>query len=279
MPKISIWIYKKCSIEKVLKETRLKNEEYLSVFFEKVIAVLFGGIGTTLLFQNDLFPRFLNKIVEKYSESQISILLSVVGYVCVFLIICIVYFLLFKFIDHRSKTRDNKRTAEDRELLAEYFHKVFINEIIMGTSFTQKADRKFASMIKGDKTNSEKVKIMHDCCMYISQAQFYLKMAKEDVVKIGIGKHQIEHDSTTVYSKRYEMFVKIVGNLALVESVQMLRETIEALEKVIEKIMRFQEENDIVQREIYIITKQSAEDIASLKEFVLNREYNVLSSI
>ena len=139
----------------------------------------------------------------------------------------------------RSKDSDEKRYDRDRKELAEYFHKVILNNILTGISFVKKAcnkkkeyDNKDNLIKELDKTQkdwktmenvykeSQKYYIQ-EIRLYISEALFYFKIANKQfenkkIFEIGMRREFVEFIDivgVSTFKNLFDMYIQSYDNL------------------------------------------------------------------
>ena len=219
-------------IENELKLLRQENDKSWTTLMSKILAVVFSGIGTTLLCQESLLPALVtyicDDIMKKKFPFPLVYILQLLIAIGIFLLLT---YLFTKFINWKSNSKDNKRTDLERENLAEYFHKVILNNIITGKSFTKKAEgkmRDFQNYISQE-TNGERTKqkineFKGEFCLYLSEALYYFTTAEKQMMEkkiIEIGQRE-----------KYMEYLGEVGVLTLAESLLMFERSIGQLKQL-----------------------------------------------
>lgn len=213
-------------IEYELRLLRQENDKSWITLMMKILSVVFSGIGTTVLCQENCIPaliQYIFCIVLKMSLSigWIIVIQSLVA-VGIFVILSLIS---IKVINWWHESKDNKKNDFERENLAEIFHKIILNNIITGKSFTKKAQAKFTEMQENieeadqeeqkGKENVEKIKeIKREFCLYLSEAYYYFMIAerqirKENIIEIGIRDEYLEYlNEVGIYVWCYQFFVR-----------------------------------------------------------------------
>lgn len=193
------------SIENQLVELSQNLEESWDKSLWNIFSVIFGGVGTSLLFIENAIPALINTILVDSNETiQESKLTAILLYLLVILIIFICLtgaIRICVYGIYKVRNRSNKNTKEKREVLVRYFHKVILNNIFVGISFVQKYledQKKLNEMQNISKNESnqnesedgvnyeEKIKLFKDNRMYLYEAKYYFVEAKK-----GIDEHYI----------------------------------------------------------------------------------------
>lgn len=202
-------------IELTLKKMQDENKRNFKNTIYKTSAAFLSGIGTIFLFQNKYLYNIVETLFEFFEWNctswEIGILTFIMG-AALFFIINIIAWGLCKVIDANEDSKRNKNLRED---IAEYFHKVILNNIIMGLSFAKKASNLLT-------TKASK----NQCCFYTSQALFYLKTAIRE-----LDKKQIFEAGGR---EQYLEFIDEVGWITLYETLHMLNSTFREIDNIIE---------------------------------------------
>lgn len=225
-------------VEDELRGIREENDKSWKQIVEKVGAVSFSGIGTTIAFQSDFIPALLqtylcvsNKLNMFFLEFFISLGMFV-G----------ITFLCWKLIIWRSKNKDEKKHDVDRRKLAEYFHKVILNNVLTGISFVKRAwnkKKEYEEKVllisklnpaentyvetKSSYEDSQKYYIK-EINLYISEALFYFKTANKQfdekkIFEIGMRKAYVE-------------FIDIVGLSTFINLLDMYKQSYQNMEEL-----------------------------------------------
>lgn len=230
-------------IENELRLLRQENDRSFTVLMLKIVSVVFSGIGTTVLSQKEYIPSLIEYIICRVFKRSISsgwmILWEILVATGLFLVVSIV---AFKFINWKNSIKDNKKNDFERENLAEVFHKVILNNIITGKSFTKKAQIKLNEMenfLKNKKGNGDKKELeeqfketKREFCLYLSEAFYYFMIAERQMAErkiIEIGKRD-----------EYIEYLNEVGVLALTESLLMYEKSVDELKKLFEYLKELQ---------------------------------------
>lgn len=229
-------------IEDELRQIREGNEKSWNKLLWQIFSIVFSGIGTTLLCQEDLLPSVVIGIycnIKKIKIEQVKMSFGV--FVWEFLAAIVIFSLLCLladwFIRWRNKNKDNKSSDTKRKNTAEYFHKVIFNNVITGVSFIKKVNEcekeviKCREKIKDGVDEEEKMcyeDIMKGCeqekILYVSEAIYYFKTANYQIDKEFIFEHS--------FNKKYEKFLNEVGIVALDKFLDMYEKAIMELKKL-----------------------------------------------
>lgn len=222
-------------IEHELKLLRQESDRSWTTLTAKILSVIFSGIGTTVLFQQNGLPELINSILNNKLPMFLIIVIQVVAAICIFILFSVIF---VKIINGKNESKDNKKGNFERENLAEIFHKIILNNIITGKSFTKKAQVKYIEMLKYiSKKNAENeiepeeavTDIKSECCLYISEALYYFLIAKKQIGEeriIEIGKRN-----------NYIIFLNEVGILTLTESILMYEKSVKELREILNKLL------------------------------------------
>lgn len=151
-------------IEIELKEI---NKNTLSNTLNNLAAAVFSGIGTSILFQDNCFPKLLKILYRCMGVTEGGIgeaIWNVLFVVILFLILYLVGWGINKHTRKKHELYEKKATSEGRRELAEIFHKSVINDIVTGISFVDKAEE------LGYKGNVAE--------MYLYESEYYFIQAK-----------------------------------------------------------------------------------------------------
>ena len=191
-----------------------ENKRDLKNIMYKTASVFLSGIGTIFLFQNEYLQNMVKEVVTSKKLNCDSWILGILTSLIGILIFVIINIIVWGIVKIKGANEDSKRNREIREDTAEYFHKVILNNIIMGLSFAKKTSKQL-------KMNESK----DQCCFYVSQALFYLKTAIRELK----GKNIFEAGERDVYID----FVNEVGWITLYETLQMLKSTFREIDNII----------------------------------------------
>ena len=215
-------------IEHELRMLRQENDKSWTILMLKILSVVFSGIGTTVLFQENGIPALVKYILCNKLEKCISMgWIIIIQSLFAIAVFAIMSFISVKVINWWNSSKDNKKNNLERENLAEIFHKIILNNIITGKSFTKKAQAKFTEMQV--KENGDKIKeIKREFCLYLSEAIYYFMIAdrqirEEKIIEIGV-------------RENYQEFLNEVGILALVESFSMYEASVNELKELLEEL-------------------------------------------
>ena len=222
-------------VEDELRGIREENDKSWKQIVEKVGAVSFSGIGTTIAFQSDFIPALLQTYLH---VSNKLILLFWEFFIALGMFVGITRS-LWKLINWRSK---NKKHDVDRRKLAEYFHKVILNNVLTGISFVKRAwnkkkeyDKKELLLSKLNPAENTYVETkssyedsqkyyIKEINLYISEALFYFKTANKQfnekkIFEIGMRKAYIE-------------FIDIVGLSTFINLLDMYEQSYHNMEEL-----------------------------------------------
>lgn len=233
-------------IENEIKKMRAENNKSWNTLLWQIFSVVFSGIGTTLLCQDDLLPSLVKVIYCRITKKGIEtvetdnlfiIFLEFLAAIIVFTIICLIINGLICLV---NKSKDNKGTYENRKDTAEFFHKVIFNNIITGVSFIKKAKscQEKINIVQLNKNNqknvlsdeekenfkSEEKLYTEERDLYISESIYYFKVANKQIND----EHIFEHS----FRKQYKQFLDEVGVAALDSCLSMYNIAILDLKKL-----------------------------------------------
>lgn len=178
-------------VEDELRGIREENDKSWKKIVKQVGSVAFSGIGTTIAFQNDFLPTIITQFFPCKNKLFLFALEFFVAIAIFVGITAILWFLIYL----SSKDTDEKRHDKERKELAEYFHKVILNNILTGVSFTKRAwnkkkeyDKKELLLKNLDRNKKDYVEMestyrdsqkyyLKEIKLYISEALFYFKIA------------------------------------------------------------------------------------------------------
>lgn len=222
-------------VEDEIRGIREENDKSWKKVIEQVGSVVFSGIGTTIAFQEDFLPA----IITKYSPCRDKLFVFFLQFFIAIAIFVGITAILWFCIYLRSKANDEKRYDKGRRELAEYFHKVILNNILTGISFIKRAwnkkkeyDNKEELIKKLDKTNngykeaenayreSQKYYVK-EIRLYISEALFYFKMANKQfenkkIIEIGMRREYVEFIDIvglSTFKNLFDMYTQSYNNL------------------------------------------------------------------
>ena len=225
-------------VEDELRGIREENDKSWKQVVEKVGAVSFSGIGTTIAFQSDFIPALLQTYLH---VSNKLILLFWEFFIALGMFVGITRS-LWKLTNWRSKNKDEKKHDVDRRKLAEYFHKVILNNVLTGISFVKRAwnkkkeyDKKELLLSKLNPAENTYVETkssyedsqkyyIKEINLYISEALFYFKTANKQfnekkIFEIGMRKAYIE-------------FIDIVGLSTFINLLDMYEQSYHNMEEL-----------------------------------------------
>lgn len=223
-------------IEDELRQIREGNEKSWSKLLWQICSIVFSGIGTTLLCQDNLLPSVVIEIYCKIKRIKIEqVTMSFGIFVWEFLAAILLFSLLCVladgFIRWCNKNKDNKSSDTKRKNTAEYFHKVIFNNVITGVSFIKKVNEcekeviECREKIKDGADEEERIyyeDIMKGCeqekILYVSEAIYYFKTANYQIDKEFIFEHS--------FNNKYEKFLDEVGIVALDKFLDMYEKAI-----------------------------------------------------
>lgn len=125
-------------IELTLKKMHDENKRDLKNIMYKTASVFLSGIGTIFLFQNEYLQNMVKEVVTFKKLNCDSWILGILTSLIGILIFVIINIIVWGIVKIKGANEDSKRNREIREDTAEYFHKVILNNIIMGLSFAKK---------------------------------------------------------------------------------------------------------------------------------------------
>lgn len=271
-------------IENELRLLKQENDRSWTTLMKKVLSIVLSGIGTTLLCQDICIPTLMKYIFYDILKVDISlgclIVLQFFAAVGLFVLFSVA---AIKIINWLNDSKDNKKNDAERENLAEFFHKITLNNIITGKSFTKKAENKFNEMQKvvnqlkcedkqEKKELQEQIKeIKREFCLYLSEAYYYFMAAGKQI--------EDEKIIESGYRSEYVAYLKEVGVLALAESLLMYEKAVDYLKGLLEGLIRIDsslwEENEI---EVLSI-KNGIEKIGEIKKDILNWKTDLNNTI
>lgn len=228
-------------IEHELRMLRQENDKSWTTLMAKVLSVILSGIGTTVLCQDNCIPALTQYIFDVILKKSIPIgwiiIIQTFLAVGIFVLLSLIF---IKIINVRNDSKDNKKDDLERENLAEVFHKIILNNIITGKSFTKKARIKFTEMQKQieeagnennqkGKENKEQVReTKRELCLYLSEAFYYFMIAERQIRN----KNIIEIGTRAKYLE----YLDEVGILTLTESLLMYEKSVGELKNLLEKL-------------------------------------------
>lgn len=221
-------------IEYQLKLLRQENDKSWTLLMLKILSVIFSGVGTTVLCQENCIPALVQYIFCNILKKEIPMgwLIAIQSLAAIGLFV-LLSFITIKIINLLNLSKDNKKNDSERENLAEVFHKIILNNIITGKSFTKKAQSKYNELQKyntdtegeGAEREEKAKEIKGEFCLYLSEALYYFMIAdrqitKEKIIEIG------NRDN-------YQNFLDEVGILTLAESLFMYEKSINELKSLL----------------------------------------------
>lgn len=233
-------------VEDELRGIREENDKSWKKVVKQVSSVAFSGIGTTIAFQNEFLPA----IIKKYSPCSDELFLFFLEFFIAIVIFIGITAFFWLWIYLSSKDNDEKKHDEERKELAEYFHKVILNNILTGISFTKRAwnkkeEYKKKEMLincldKKKEDYEEKKEAYRDSQkyytkeirLYISEALFYFKTANRQFEKKKIFEKGMR--------KAYVEFIDIVGFSTFKNLFDMYGQTYENMKE----LCNFMEDSD-----------------------------------
>lgn len=267
-------------IENELRLLRQENDKSIIILMKKILSVIFSGIGTTLLCQKEYIPALIEEIMNCIFKDGISEIWMIILQILVAILLFGGLVLLdIKLISWKNAKKDNKKGGNNRKNLAEIFHKVVLNNIITGKSYTKKAEEKLEEMngyiteYKTGKGQSQpKIwEAKRELCLYLSEATYYFMIAKmqidsERMIETGIRKEYIE-------------FLKEVRVLVLEEALLMYDQSVNKLIDMLEKILK--KENFIWQDDKYEIfsIKSDLQQAAVVRKRISDWRTNLIDTI
>lgn len=235
-------------IENELRMLRQENDNNWMTLMNKITSVVFSGIGTTLFCQEEYLPTLLKYLLNKLGLSLSAKGMFILEVLVAILIFVVVSKILIRIISWNNETRDNKKKEQDRENLAEEYHKIILNDIITGISFTKKSKAKLEEMKKSlqemesvDNKSKKQTKLAYivkckrETCLYLAEANYYFVIAKDKMKN----KKIIEKGEREDYVK----FLDTVGLDTLLESIFMFEA---ALNVMLEILSDLQNQNEFI---------------------------------
>lgn len=155
--------------QELVKISKSTKKSFLSIL-GSLVTFSFGGIGANLLFNENGIPKliayYVNPMIGNKPNIQYTIW-YILGVVITFVLLCIIGAIVLKLVCREKNKLKKKKQEKGREELLEVFHKSIINNIVIGISFSDKAeDEKY-------KTKVEK--------MYLFEAVYYFKLAELEI--------------------------------------------------------------------------------------------------
>mgnify|MGYP004600273897 FL=1 len=204
-------------IELMLKKMQDENKCNLKNTVYKTSAVSLSGVGIVFLFQNMYLKNMVEEVVTYLKWNCTSWKVDVLTFLFGFFLFAIINVMFWGILKIKNNYEDSKRNKELREDMAEYFHKVILNNIIMGLSFAKKA----SNLLKEKAAQNQ-------CCFYASQSLFYLKTAIREL------------DEKRIFEaggrERYTNFVNEVGWITLFESLKTLDSAFLEIDTIIQTL-------------------------------------------
>ena len=119
------------------------NKNTLSSTINNLFAAIFSGVGTSILFQDNCFPKLLRLWYCHMGIGRCACADAAINILVVFILFIILY-VIGRLINGRTMKKhelyEKKATSEGRLELEELFHKSIINAIVTGISFVDKAE-------------------------------------------------------------------------------------------------------------------------------------------
>jgi len=165
-------------IEMIVRDIRNDNKATLSRVFWELGAIVFSGFGTTLLLQEQYLPSLITMFLPDQAPTWF---IYIVELIVAFLLFALFSICLCKIIRIIYSVDDNKGTNEKRKNLAEFFHKIILNNIITGVSFEKKAWKKRKQYEDAPDNSESKNYYWREIRLYICEAIYYLKVANEQI--------------------------------------------------------------------------------------------------
>lgn len=134
-----------------------------------VSTVVFSGIATSFIYENNLFDSALEEINKNISLERFFfyVLAAIYG-------MCVIINLVIYFVNkHKEKPKILKKSGYGRKKLSEVFHKSIINDIVVGLSFVDKSEDE-----SQENSQPEKQVVL---CMYLYEATYYFIQAEEQI--------------------------------------------------------------------------------------------------
>lgn len=269
-------------IEHELRLLRQESDRSFTVLMLKIVSVVFSGIGTTVLSQKEYIPSLIEYIACRVFKRCISsgwmILWEILVAMGLFFIVSIVAIIIINWL---NSIKDNKKNDFERENLAEVFHKIILNNIITGKSFTKKAQVKYSEMehcfknrnneenLNNKEMDKQFKEAKRELALYLSEAFYYFMIAErqiDDRKIIEVGKRD-----------KYIEFLNEVGVLALMESLLMYEKSVNELKKLFEYLQNLcPEESD--DNEIFLV-QNGIQRIDEIKDSVLEWKTNLSNTV
>lgn len=164
-------------IEQELKKI---NKSVQGTVFKAILSittVIFSGIATSIICENKFFIcaiiQWLNdKNIYISNEYLVIYEIITIYLICIFIIVFI-YIVKTK----KKQIQNMKKSNKGRLVLCEKFHKLIINEIVVGLSFVDKSDE--VILAKQDKTKFKKQQEVKK--MYLYEAIYYFMQASNKI--------------------------------------------------------------------------------------------------
>lgn len=252
-------------VENEIRAIRQENDKSWEKLLEQVGSVAFSGIGTTIAFQEDFMPSLLRKIFPDIN----GILLVGINIFAALLIFTIITTFFWFLIYWHYANNDKKRSEKERIDLAEYFHKVILNNILTGISFTKRAwnkkkeyDNKSKLLAKLDQDQENYLELKES---YLDSQKYYEKEIKlyisEAIYYFKIANKQFENERIIERGMREEFikFIDIVGLSTLKNVFDMYNQSFANLEIL-------NNDNDVNKNDIYDIKEFLTKKELSLKK-------------
>ena len=198
-------------------------------------------LPTTLLCQKEFLPTFIKWLATYIGLKLANGWVYVIEFLLAVGFFTLTSFLAFKVINWADNNKDEKKDESSRMHTAEYFHKVILNNVIMGASFVKKVQSKMDELESQNEQlkNKDELEIKfiensiydlkHECCLYIAQALFYLELANRE-----LNEKQIIEAGTR---KEYVEYLNDVGIVTLIETLKMFEQSLNDLKDLIKLLV------------------------------------------
>lgn len=258
-------------VEDELRGIREENDKSWKKVVKQVGSVAFSGIGTTIAFQNEFLPALI-KILFPCSNALCLFFLEFFIAIAIFIGTTALFWL---WIYLSSKDIDEKKHDEDRKELAEYFHKVILNNILTGISFIKRAWNKKREyeqkelLIYNEKNEEMKNAYrdsqkyyLKEIKLYISEALFYFKTANKQFEKKKIFEKGMR--------KAYVEFIDIVGLSTFKNVFDMYEQSYENMKELCNFMEDKDNQSDVKEISKFIISKKM--DLDNVEKEYLKRK-------
>lgn len=227
-------------IEEDIKDIKEQNEKNWTSLMWQIFSVVFSGIGTTLLCQDNFIPTWINALLQRNEEveqAQSSISLFLLEFFVAILFFGVFCLIFLKISAGCIALKDRKGSEKERRKLIEYFHKVILNNILTGISFTKKAksrnetvkDLNMQMEKEEDESRRKQFEKEHDAIqeeieLYACEAIYYFEIAEKQIRK----KNIFEVGNRNNYRK----FVDEIGIVTLRKTLSMYERALNELKSL-----------------------------------------------